>query len=217
MLRPIPGPTNKATLSIPQREPLGSSYVIPISIRDQRTGYIGRAPSRISDTREHHGAFERGHDLEGARLGIGAADPLREIVNATAEERQDRLGDVGRQHAGLGAKHTAEAHPPVALKPFSKGDAVGVDGVIGSLVRPLCHRCKEPVAIAASDSRCHGCLGGEVVMDARALDADFGGEIAKAETAISGVADIVLCEITNLSAVLSLTAPRRICLPVDRP
>jgi hypothetical protein len=120
---------------------------------------------------------------------------LREIVNAAAEKRQDLPGDVGRQHAGLGTKHTAEAHAPVALKPFSKGGAVGADGVIGGLVQPSCDRCKEPVAIAANDSCRHGCLGGEAVMDTRALDADLGGEIAKAEAAISGIADMVLREI----------------------
>jgi hypothetical protein len=34
-----------------------------------------------------------------------------------------------------------------------------------------------------------------VVIDARALDTDLGGEIAKAETAISGIADMVRREI----------------------
>jgi len=38
-------------------------------------------------------------------------------------------------------------------------------------------------------------LGGEVVMDTRALDADLSGEIAKAEAAISGIADMILREI----------------------
>jgi hypothetical protein len=52
-------------------------------------------------------------------------------------------------------------------------------------------------------------------MDTRALDADLGGEIAKAEAAISGIADIwSSARSINLSAVLSLTT--RPLLSIDR-
>ena len=49
----------------------------------------------LIDPSEHHAAFERGNDLKGSRFRIGPADPVRQILNASAEERKNFTGDFG--------------------------------------------------------------------------------------------------------------------------
>jgi hypothetical protein len=46
--------------------------------------------------REHHSAFESGHDVKGATQSIRPTDPTREIIDATAKKRLYLCRDVGR-------------------------------------------------------------------------------------------------------------------------
>jgi hypothetical protein len=55
----------------------------------------GAKTDRTIGTSEHHAAFERGNDLKGPRFRIGSTDPVRQVLNASAEERQHFTGDFG--------------------------------------------------------------------------------------------------------------------------
>ena len=41
-------------------------------------------------------------------------------INTSTEKRLYFLHDLGRQNARFGAKHTAEAHPPIPLESLSE-------------------------------------------------------------------------------------------------
>jgi hypothetical protein len=147
------------------------------------------------DSSKHHRAFERGHDVERARVCVGSADPLRKIIDAPMEKRQHLLGDFDWEYARLGAKHTAKAHPPIAIECRSKCGSVSGDGVFGGLVRPARDRHKESVSIAPGHGRSHHGLGRKVVMYARARDANLGRKGAETETSISGVPNMIFRQI----------------------
>ena len=63
---------------------------------------------------------------------------------------------------------------------------------------------KETVSVTPGDSSSHRGLGGEMMMHARALDADLGRKVAEAEAPISGVRICASARSINRSAV-SLT------------
>jgi hypothetical protein len=47
-------------------------------------------------TREHHSAFESGHDVKGTTQSIRPTDSTREIIDATAKKRSYLRRDFGR-------------------------------------------------------------------------------------------------------------------------
>jgi hypothetical protein len=147
------------------------------------------------DSRKHHRAFERGHDVDRSRLCVDSSDALRKIIDASMEKRQHLLGDSGREYARLGAKYTTKAHPPVALECRPKCGPVNGDGVFGGLVRAARDRRKKSVTVAPGHGRSQHGLGMKVMMHARARDADLGRKIAETETAISGVANMIFRQI----------------------
>jgi hypothetical protein len=147
------------------------------------------------DSSKHHRAFERGHDVERSRFCVGSADSLRKIIDAPMEKRQYLLGDFDWEYARLGAKHTAKAHPAIAIECRPKCGSVSGDGVFGGLVRQARDPHKESVSIAPGHGRSHHGLGRKVVMYACACDPNLGRKGAETKPSISGVANMIFRQI----------------------
>ncbi len=62
-------------------------------------------------------------------------------------------------------------------------------------MRPPRNRGEKSVRITSRNRGSHRGLGRKMMMNARALDADLSGEVAKAEAGISGVADMGLRQV----------------------
>src|SRR5215468_10860281 len=69
------------------------------------------------------------------------------------------------------------------------------DGISSALIRAPSDCGKGTVSVTPGNSGSHRGLGGEMVMHARAPDADLGRKVAKAEAPVSGVADMGLGQV----------------------
>jgi hypothetical protein len=105
------------------------------------------------------------------------------------------LDDLGRQNARLGAKHAAEAHPPIPLESLSESRSVCGDGVVPRFIRPRRNSSEKSVSITSNDSSGQCGLGGKMVMHACAFDTELSRKLAKAEAPISGMTDMALSQV----------------------
>jgi hypothetical protein len=116
------------------------------------------------------------------RFGVGTANPARQVVNAAAEKGKNFPRNIGRQHARFGPQHAAKAHPSVPIERLSKRRAVRGNGIFGALARMRRDDWQKPVSVSLGHRGGHRGLGREMMMDARAFDADLRRELAKAKT-----------------------------------
>jgi hypothetical protein len=107
------------------------------------------------------------------------------------------------------APSTPQRHiRPSSIESRSERRSVSEDGVFGSLIRPPRNRSKELVSVTPGDSSNHRGLGGEMMMHARALDADLGRKVAEAEAPVSSVRIWASARSINPSAAsLTVLAP----------
>ena len=146
-------------------------------------------------TGEHHTALERGHYVKGSRFRSRA--PIRCDRSSMHRRKRDTISSAtSGDRTPASAPSTPQRHiRPSSIESRSERRSVSEDRVFGSLVRPPRNRSKEPVSVTPGDSSSHRGLGGEMVMHARALDADLGRKVAKAEAPVSGVADMGLGQV----------------------
>jgi hypothetical protein len=129
--------------------------------------------------------------------------------------RKDFICNFGRQATRFGTEHPEEAHRAVPVERRLEGRPIGSNALAGRLVRTPRHLCEESVRIAPRDGGSHCGFGGKMMMDARALDADLGRKVAKAEAAISRVAHMAFRQVHQ--SLGCLVHDHLLYLSIDRP
>ena len=152
--------------------------------------------------------------MERPRFRIGTANPARQVVDAAAEKGKNFPRDIGRQRARFGPQDTAKAHLSVPIERLPKRRPVRGNGIFGALIRLRRDRRQKPVSVSPRDRGGHRGLGREMMMDARAFDADLRRKFAKTEAPIAPVPDMGFGQIHQ--PLGSFTQRRRSGLSIER-